>query len=76
MRTTLAIDDDVLSAARELADHQKRTVGEVISSLARKALTSAEPTQSVRSGVPQLPLKPDSGPVTLEIVNRLRDEFA
>jgi hypothetical protein len=76
MRTTLAIDDDILSAARELADHQKKTVGEVISSLARKALTPTESTQSVRSGVPQLPLQPGSGPVTLEIVNRLRDELA
>jgi hypothetical protein len=36
MLTTLAIDGDVLSAAKEIAASQNRTVGEVISSPARK----------------------------------------
>jgi hypothetical protein len=31
MRTTLAIDDDILAAARERADFERKTVGEVIS---------------------------------------------
>jgi hypothetical protein len=35
MRTTLAIDGDVLSVAKEIAASQSRTVGKVISSLAR-----------------------------------------
>jgi hypothetical protein len=39
MRTTLDIDDDVLEAAKELAKHEKKTAGAVISDLARKALT-------------------------------------
>ncbi len=39
MRTTLDIDDDVLTAAKELAKAQNSTAGEVISGLARKALT-------------------------------------
>jgi len=39
MRTTLDIDDDVLTAAKELAKAQNATAGEVISELARKALT-------------------------------------
>ena len=38
MRTTLDIDDDVLSAAKELAAAQKVTAGRVISDLVRKAL--------------------------------------
>ena len=38
MRTTLAIDDDVLSAARHLAERQGRSLGEVITALAREAL--------------------------------------
>jgi hypothetical protein len=38
-RTTLDIDDDVLSAAKELAKAQNSTAGQVISELARKALT-------------------------------------
>ena len=38
MRTTLAIDDDVLAAARHLAGRERRSVGEVISALARQGL--------------------------------------
>ena len=38
MRTTLDIDDDVLLAAKELAEAQRSTVGKVLSDLARKAL--------------------------------------
>ena len=35
MRTTLQLDEDVLSAARALAERQGRTLGEVVSELAR-----------------------------------------
>mgnify|MGYP006273302559 FL=1 len=38
MRTTVAIDDDVLAAARALADRQQRSLGDVISDLARRGL--------------------------------------
>jgi hypothetical protein len=75
MRTTLTIDDDVLAAAKELADFQQQTVGAVISSLARKALTPSQPMWTTRNGVPQLPVRPGSKPVTLEMVNKLRDEL-
>ena len=74
MRTTLAIDDDGLNAARALAAHQDRTVGEVMSELARQALQKRESTVRFRNGVPLLPDRP--GPmVTLEDVNALRDEL-
>ncbi len=39
MRTTLDIEDDVLAAVKELARRQQLTAGEVLSSLARQALT-------------------------------------
>jgi hypothetical protein len=39
MRTTLDIDDDVLTAAKERAAGEKTTTGKVISNLARQALT-------------------------------------
>jgi hypothetical protein len=39
MRTTLDIDDDVLLAAKELAAIRRTTAGQVISDLARQALT-------------------------------------
>jgi hypothetical protein len=41
MRTTLDIDDDVLTAAKQLAKKRKSTAGEVISDLARQALTTS-----------------------------------
>lgn len=41
MRTTLDIDDDVLSAAKELARRERSSAGAVLSQLARRALTGA-----------------------------------
>ena len=74
MRTTLSIDDDVLAAARGLADRQRKSVGEVISALARQALRPEAAAQPTRNGVPLLPVRVDAKPVTLELVNQLRDE--
>jgi hypothetical protein len=42
MRTTLDIDDDVLNAAKQLAKKSNSTAGEVISGLARMALTKPQ----------------------------------
>jgi hypothetical protein len=39
MRTTVDIDEDVLAAAKDLARAEGRTMGQVISDLARRALT-------------------------------------
>ncbi|MFT4103291.1 MAG: CopG family transcriptional regulator [Burkholderiaceae bacterium] len=39
MRTTLDIADDVLFAAKELARREKKSLGQVISELARRAFT-------------------------------------
>ncbi len=77
MRTTLAIDNDVLAAAKHLAEREHKTLGEVISSLARQGLRRDEAASpAVRNGVPLLAVKPASPPVTLELVNELRDELA
>lgn len=72
MRTTLAIDDDVILAARAIAQRDRRSVGDVISELARKGLaTKARATRS-RLGFPVLPKR--GVVVSMELVNRLRDE--
>ena len=42
MRTTLAIDDDMLAAAKALAAQRKRSLGEIISEPARDALRQAK----------------------------------
>ena len=75
MRTTLAIDDDVLAAAKGLAERQRISLGEVISALARQALRPVAADAVTRNGVPLLPRRSDAKPVTLELVNQLRDEL-
>jgi len=75
MRTTLTIDDDVLAAAKALAGVQHKTTGEVISALARQALQPSPQGRRYRNGVPLLEVKPNATPVTLELVNQLRDEL-
>jgi hypothetical protein len=76
MRTTLDIDDDVLVAARELAKAERRTMGQVISDLVRRALTQAgEPESSHEDDLfPRFP-KRGGPPVTNELVRRIQDEL-
>jgi hypothetical protein len=75
MRTTLAIADDVLDAARALATHEHRPLGDVVSDLMRKGLTRDVAEVRYRNGVPLLPVSNPKARVTMEIVNRLRDEL-
>ena len=76
MRTTLAIDDDVLAAAKHLAERQSKSVGDVISALARQGLNRGSRNAStVRNGVPLLPTRKTATPITMELVNQLRDEL-
>lgn len=75
MRTTLDIDDDVLRAAKDLAQREGRTAGEVLSDLARRGLTSSggrKKRPATRGGVPVLPSRGEI--ITLEHTQRIRDE--
>lgn len=77
MRTTLDIDDDVLQAAKELARREKKTAGQVISALARSALTAPRGTQAVREPRPVYgfrPFPPRGGIVTNELIDSLRED--
>jgi hypothetical protein len=74
MRTTLAIDDDVLVAARAIARQERRSVGDVLSDLARRALHRPEPS-ILRNGITLLARGDDRAVVTLETVNALRDDL-
>ena len=79
MRTTLALDDDVLEAARALARQQGSTLGAVISGLARESLRSpargSSDVERERSGLPLLPILSSGSVVDLELVNQLWDEL-
>ncbi len=75
MRTTLTIDDDVLAAAKGLADLQHKSIGDVISALTRQALRPKAQKNKVRNGVPLLLMRAGAVAVTPELVNQLRDEL-
>lgn len=74
MRTTLAIDDDVLLAAKEIASLERRSVGEVVSDLARRGLRKSERPAGTRNGVKLLPRRPGA-PVTSEKVAELLNDL-
>lgn len=75
MRTTLEIDDDVMAAVRARAEREHVSIGRVLSALARAALqpVAASP-KTTRNGLPVLPNARSARPVTLDLVNQLRDE--
>ena len=73
MRTTLDLDIDLLQAAKEIASTRGLSAGQVVSELLRKALQPAKAAR-VRNGVPLLARRAGSPPLTMALVNRLRDE--
>lgn len=77
MRTTLDIADDVLQAAKDRAKRQKKTVGAVLSELARKALTASPETPAARESKAVYGVKPfprRGGIVTNQLIDQLRED--
>ncbi len=72
MRTTVDMDEDVLFAAKELAAAGGKTMGQVLSELARKALAPKH-AMKVRNGVPLLPHRPGRI-VTVKMVEDALDQ--
>ena len=88
MRTTLDIADDVLFAAKEIAKREKKSLGQTISELARRAFTQPNdasglystpaPSGALRvserlAGYGISPLPARGGIVSNELIERLRD---
>ncbi|MDO5628725.1 MAG: hypothetical protein Q4G43_10425 [Mobilicoccus sp.] len=71
MRITLNVDDDVLQAIRTRATAEGRTAGQVLSDLARAALTRPATPTRYRNGLPLLAA--GGVPVTNALIDRLRD---
>jgi hypothetical protein len=64
----LEIDDDVVAVARELAGRERRSLGSVISELARRGL---EATRVEAEGdLPVISVPPGAPPITPELVRR------
>ena len=72
MRTTLELDDDLLSTAKELARQKGISLGQVISELARQSLHVSAPMK-VRNGVLLFETRSGVTKPDLRIVNALRD---
>jgi hypothetical protein len=73
MRTTLQIDDDVYQAARSLARAEDKSIGQVISELARKGLLPSDKAFD-HGGFPVFDVPLDATPITLEMVQRAGDD--
>ena len=77
MRTTLSLDDDVLLAVKDRARREQRSIGAVLSDLAREALTG----RRGQAGVPDddsffgfTPLPNRGGAVSNTLIDQLREE--
>ena len=79
MRITLDIANDVLQAAKERARRENKTTGEVISELARSALTAPPPAPAARAAKAVHGFRPfpkRGGVVTNERIDKLREDDA
>lgn len=76
MRTTLNLDDDVLLAIQERARREKRPAGQVLSDLARQALTGqrrpAADRGASKHGFQPLPRR--GAAISNALIDRLREE--
>jgi hypothetical protein len=76
MRTTLDIEEDVLQAAKELAQREGSTAGHILSVLARRGLTIPEgavkKSPRIRGGIPLLQSRGEV--MTMERIRKLMDQ--
>ena len=74
MRTTISLDEDIVQAARALAAAQRRSLGKVISDLARKGLAPRPERIGSEEGLPVFRVDPGAPVITPEMVNAALDE--
>ena len=68
MRTTINLDEDVLRAARSLADERGESLGTVVSELARKGLRPALES-GYEGDFPVFSVREGAAPITPEMVD-------
>ena len=74
MRTTIALDDDLIPQLKSYAQHRHLSVAKAVSELVRKGLAAPLHTLEVH-GFHVVVLPPDSPKVTREHVRELEDEI-
>jgi hypothetical protein len=80
MRTTLTIDDDILAIARAHAEREERSIGAVLSDMAREGMAKTQRagrTMQIEyvDGLPTLPAAPGGRKVTPDDVRQLLDDL-
>jgi hypothetical protein len=73
VRTTLKLDPDILMAARQIAADRSKSIGEVISELARRGLEARGKVGS-RQGFPVFHVPKNATPLTPDEVRRDQDD--
>ncbi len=73
MRTTLAIDDDVLEQVKEYAAQRKVPLGRAATDLIRRGISRPAPTH-MENGLRVFSRSEDSQPITSELVRKLDSE--
>ncbi len=77
MRTTVSLDDDVLLAVQERARRERRTAGQVLSELARQALTAphhGQPDDRATEHHGFAPLPRRGAAISNTLIDRLRED--
>lgn len=75
-RTTIQLDEDIYFAARSLAEARARSMGAIVSELARRGLqpTAGESRARRASGFPTFDVPRDAPPITTETVRAALDD--
>ena len=73
MRTTLNLDEDVMEAARALADSEGRPLGQIVSELARRGLAPRETRFGDEEGFPVFNVDQGAPAITGEMIDAALD---
>ena len=74
MRTTLNLDDDVVEAAKALAHADRRSLGQVVSELARQGLAPRADQLATEDGFPVFRVAPGAPAITDAMVRAAQEE--
>lgn len=75
VRTTINLDKDVFEVAKTIAGAERRSMGEVVSELARRGFTSPMPAIDEEDGFPVFRVAKGTPPITPETVRAALEEL-
>ncbi len=75
MRTTITLDDDAITIAREQAGKCRTTLGQAVSLLIRQGAAANRKPIAYPGSFTPFPERPDEPMLTMELVDRVRDEL-